>query len=109
MIGQQFAKGGNIGVRCFRAWIGDALQDDPLAVTLRGIPAVEGVGIVRHAEGEPLVVFFDFENHRRGKAAQDRGHGFDRDAGKAECSFGGVEYQYFRGNRFGPLEFEPQG
>jgi len=64
---------------------------------LSGFPAVEGVGIVRHQVREFGVGLFEFEQHRRGEIAQQRG---DRRGGNAfedEGLRGLSERQHARG------------
>ena len=76
---QQGAKSGDESVWHLRqhapGGVGRHCQHHAHHEALCGIPAIEGVGIVGHAVSQPRVVLGQFENHRRGEAAQQGRHG----------------------------------
>ena len=107
---QQRAEGGDEGIRHLGAGIRGEVQHHALGVALRGVPAVAGVGVVRHAEGEARVILVELQDHRRREAAQQRGHRLGSDADEAEGLLVLGELEHARaGTRLGlALELQRQ-
>ena len=83
-------------------------KDDPLHVTLGGIPAIEGVAVMGHAKGQTGLVLVDIENDRRRKTTQQRGHRLARQPDETEARLLALELEHPGGKRALALPFEPQ-
>ena len=105
---QQRAHRLHIGRRHLRIRVGRQRQHHALSVALGGIPAIAGVGVMRHAKGQASIVFFEFQDDRGGEAAQQRRHRLGGQVDKAEALFHRTQGQYARARLARGLAFEAQ-
>ncbi len=76
------------------AYARHVVDQQPHRNGLQGLPAVEGVAIVRGEEGEIVAVKIGVELDRRRKAAVDRQHRLFADAGEFKTRRGIAEHQH---------------
>ena len=78
-ISEHAGKGGEETIRNLQGAAGlhrlDAIEDQVGGKALAGLPAVEGVAVMRHQLRELFFRVGIFDDHRCRKAAQDGGHG----------------------------------
>mmetsp|Transcript_106233 Transcript_106233/g.327931 ORF Transcript_106233/g.327931 Transcript_106233/m.327931 type:complete len:574 (+) Transcript_106233:348-2069(+) len=82
---------------------GVAVLDRLGAQDLRGLPPVEGVGVVGRQEGQVLVAVGVLELDRRGEVPQQGWHGLGGKARELEGLLGLRQLKDFRGHDLGPI------